>query len=168
MTPKRQNRQRQQTTKAVLDALLGFVQRKWYEGDPVNFAKDNRRLLQWVLLWPARHFFTPKGVTVPADRYRDLMMKVLMDATVFQTGPIKYRPAWLMQVVQSHFKVHGDDIYDEAKSIRTLAEHALLTLGKVDRSGQDALVPEFVAASRLLDRKKPVSKRTNKDQLSLL
>lgn len=168
MKQPRQNRPRQQTPKEVLDALLGLVQRKWYDGDPVNFAKDQRRLLQWVLLWPARHFFTPKGVSVPAERYRELMMKILMDATVFQTGPIKYRPAWLMQVIQSHFRVHGDEIYEEAKSMRTLMEHNLLTLGKLDRSGQDALVPDFNAASRLLDRKKPASKPARKEQLTLL
>lgn len=168
MKPSRKDRPRQQTPKEVLDALLGFVERKWYDGDSVNFTKDTRRLLQWVLLWPAREFFNKKGVAVPAARYRELMMQILMDATVFQTGNIAYRPAWLGKVVQSHFQIHGDEIYDEAKSIRTLADHALLTLGKLDRTGQDALVPDFTAASRLLDRKNKVQKKPLKEQLTLL
>lgn len=163
----RQARPRQQTPKEVLDALLGFVERKWYDGDRVNFTKDSRRILQWVLLWPAREFFNPKGVALPADRYRELMLKVLMDATVFQTCKITYRPAWLAKVVQSHFKIHGDEIYDEAKSIRTLAEHALLTIGKLDRKA-DAIVPDFTAASRLLDRPKQHRKAHRKNQLTLL
>jgi hypothetical protein len=158
MKPKRPEphaRARQQTPQQVLDALLELVQRKFYEGEVVQFAKDRRLLLQWVILWPAREWFTPKAVTVPAARYQEILSKVLIEAAAFQTGPIKYRPAWLARVIQSHFAMHGEEIYTEAKSARTLAEHALLTLGKVPVAGQDQAIEQLAAASRLLDRKKP-------------
>ena len=161
-------RPRQQTPKEVLDGLLELVQRKFYQGEGVQFCKDRRLVLQWVLLWPAREFFNPKGVAVPADRYREILSGILIEAAAHQTGPIRYRPAWLAQVVQSHFRIHGEELYEEAKSLRTLAEHALLTLGKLPPKSDAEIVPSFVAASRLLDRPKTVKKSPVKEQLSLL
>ena len=96
---------------------------------------------------------------------------MIVEAAAFQTGPIRYRPAWLGEVIQSHFGIHGEEIYAEAKAMRTLAEHTLLQLGKLPTRPQDALVNEFDAASRLLDRtkrKKSSPKPAVKEQLSLL
>lgn len=161
-------RPRQQTPAEVLDALLDLVRRKFYDGEAVQFAKDRRLILQWALLWPAREWFAPKAVTVPAGRYREILSGILVEAAAHQTGPIRYRPAWLGQVIQSHFRIHGEEIYQEAKSSRTLAEHALLTLGKVPVARQDQAVEQLAAASRLLDRPKRVKKPVRKEQLSLL
>lgn len=170
--PAQRPRQKQQTPGEVLEALLDLVRRKFYEGEGVQFTKDRRLLLQWVILWPAREFFDERAVTVPADRYREILSAVLVEAAAHQTGPIKYRPAWLAKAVQSHFAIHGEEIYGEAKSARSLAEHTLLTLGKLPAQAQDALVPTFTAASRLLDQpkrpKKTASQPVLKDQLSLL
>lgn len=169
MKPRRPpQRENLQTPQQVLDTLLELVKRKFYQGEAVAFAKDRRLLLQWVLLWPAREWFTPKAVTVPAARYQEILSKVLISAAAFQTGAIKYRPAWLARVIQSHFAMHGEEIYEEAKSARTLAEHALLSLGKVPVARQDQAVEQLSAASRLLDRTKRVAKPVRKEQLSLL
>ncbi|MDE2020942.1 MAG: hypothetical protein KGJ13_11450, partial [Patescibacteria group bacterium] len=103
--------------------LMDFVQTKFYEGDPAGFSKDRRRLLQWVILWPAE-FLDEKGVTLPPDRLKQIFVDtILLALQQGNTGNIKYRPAWLGRVIQSHFKIHWDDIYQEAKSARLLAEH---------------------------------------------
>lgn len=155
-----------------MDALLDLVRRKFYEGEAVQFAKDRRLILQWALLWPAREWFAPKAVTVPAVRYREILSGILIEAAAHQTGPIRYRPAWLGQVIQSHFRIHGEEIYQEAKSARTLAEHALLSLGKVAVARPERAVEELAAASRLLDVgkavRKPAKKGVVKEQLALL
>ncbi len=165
-------RPRQQTPAEVLDALVDLVRRKFYEGEAVQFAKDRRLILQWALLWPAREWFGPKAVTVPAVRYREILSGILVEAAAHQTGPIRYRPAWLGQVIQSHFRIHGEEIYQEAKSARTLAEHALLSLGKVAVARPERAVEELAAASRLLDVgkavRKPAKKGMGKEQLALL
>ena len=170
MKPRRPIRPRpkQQTPQEVLEALLDLIRRKFYEGGGVQFVKDRRLLLQWVLLWPAREWFHEKAVTVSADRYREILSGILVEAAAHQTGPIRYRPAWLAQTVQSHFRIHGEEIYEEAKSARTMAEHALLMLGRLPSREHDEVVPTFVAASRLLDTKKTVRKEAVKEQLSLL
>src|ERR1035437_2218454 len=116
MRPKRPTFQRkQQTSQELLDDLLGFLERKYYEGHRIEYLKDRRRLLAWVVLWPAT-WLHERGVTLPDERYRQIFMGVFMDALrLGDTGNIKYLPAWLAKVIQSHFAVHGDEIYEQAK-----------------------------------------------------
>jgi hypothetical protein len=147
--------------------LLAFLQARFYKGHPVAFAKDRPRLLQWVVLWPAK-WLDDKAVTLPPERYREILMEVFQDGLRFgDLERITYLPAWLAKVVQSHFRHHGDEIYDEAKSIRTLADHALAVAGRLETRAADP-VRELAAAARLLQVKKPSKKPANNDQLNLL
>lgn len=144
----------QQTPQAVLDALLGLVRRKFYQDDDSSFFKDKWHLLQWALLWPAREWFRPKAVELPPDRYQAILSEVIINAAMHGAEKVKYRPAWLAQVIQSHFSVHGDEYYEEAKAIRTQVERELLMLGKLPTKVA-SVVTDFTAASRLLDGTKP-------------
>lgn len=158
---------RQQTSEELRDDLLGFIQRKFYQGEAVAFAKDRRLLLKWVVLFPAQ-WLDERAVTLPTERYREVFMKVMLEAlSCGNTGAIKYRPAWLGKVIQSHFAVHGQELYDEAKSARALAENALLMCGKLSRTEPDP-VREFARAASLLVPSKRVKKPTVKSQLDLL
>jgi hypothetical protein len=168
MKPRRPNFQRkQQTSQELRDSLMDFLQRKFYAGQPVEFRKDYRRLLDWVVLWPAA-WLIEKGVSIPDDRYREIFMSVFMDALRFgDTANIKYLPAWLGSVIQKHFAGHGDEIYESAKSIRTLAEHALLSAGKAAVGSPDP-VRELAALARLVKAPKAVKRPSQKEQLTLL
>jgi len=158
---------KQQTSQELLDDLLGFLERKFYEGHRVDFLKDRNRLLNWVVLWPAT-WFHEKGVSLPDDRYRQIFMEVFMTALQMgDTGNIKYLPAWLAKCIQSHFAIHGDELYDAAKSMRTLTEHALLSAGKASVVRPDP-VRELAAAARLVKAAKPTRKPSLKEQLKLL
>jgi hypothetical protein len=158
MKPKRVERIPQQTPQAVLDALAGLVRRKFYAGDDGRFFKDRWHLLQWALLWPARHFFTPKSVSLPPARYQEILTKIIMEAAMFQGDKIRYRPAWLQMVIQSHFAAHGEEYYEEAKAIRTTAENTLLALHQLP-TREAELVQDFTVASKLLDAVKPQRKK---------
>lgn len=155
-TPKIE-RLEQQTPQAVLDALAGLVRRKFYPNDAANFFKDRWKLLQWALLWPARHWFKAKEVSVSPARYQEILTKVIMEAMIHQGDKIRYRPAWLRMVIQSHFAMHGDEYYDEAKAIRTKAENTLLALGRLPTNAP-AGIDAFAVASKLLDATKPKRK----------
>jgi len=158
---------KQQTSEELRDDLLGFLQRKFYAGEAVAFAKDRRLLLKWVVLFPAG-WLNERGVTLPPERYREVFMKVMLEAlTCGNTGAIHYRPAWLAKVIQSHFAVHGEEIYEEAKSARALAEHAVFMLGKLRKEEPDP-VRELARAASLLVASKPVRKTTVNGQLDLL
>jgi hypothetical protein len=168
--PKKPQPRRQETPQELLDFLLDFLERKFYAGRPVIFAKDRRRLLEWVVLWPAV-WFRKRGVTVPPDRYREIFLGVFMDALSFgDVGNITYLPAYLAKVIQSHFDCHGDELYEQAKSARALAEHAMMVLGKIPQPASDPVgsLAQAAQASRLLRSKKRSIKPPVNSQLNLL
>ena len=168
MKPRRPFFERKQLTSEELrDRMLGFIQRKFYEGHATEFNMDRRRLLAWVILWPAQ-WLIERGVTLPDDQFVEIFEGIFMDALrLGNTGKINYLPAWLAKVIQSHFAIHGDEIYERAKSIRTLAESALLVAGKASLARPDP-VRDLALAHRLLTAKKPVFKAPKKAQLNLL
>jgi len=167
MRPKRPNYHReQQTSKELLDDLMAFVQLKFYPGHWVEFRKDYKPLLTMVVLYPAV-WLKERGVTLPDDQYKKLLTDVLMVALQLgKTEAVRWMPAYLGRVVQSHFDHHGDEIYERAKSIRTIAEHALLSAGKAAVARPDP-VRELAVAARLVKPKKTAPKPAVKAQLTL-
>jgi hypothetical protein len=158
--------QRRLLATEILDALLGFLQRHFYNGEAVTFAKDRPRILDWVVLEPARWLDT-RGVTMSGEAYRDLFLDpktgLLFEALRHgATDTIRYRPAWLRQVIQSHLRIHGDAIYARAKSITLLADQALLAASHLTRAPRPDPVRELanLKASLRADRKARPGSRT--------
>lgn len=158
----------QPTPKELTDSLLDFLRHKFYQGpdDAKCFAQDRSRLLAWVVLWPAS-WLNSRGVTIAGDSYREIFFKTFLDADAHRSDKIKYRPAWLRMVIQSHWKVHGEEYYEQAKSVRTLAERALLVIGSPAVASPDP-VRELAAARSILVAQKPRPKKAAKSQLNLL
>jgi len=171
MKPRRHRKQffrPQSTPQELLDELLQFLQMKFYSGHPIEFAKDRPRLLDWVVLWPAR-WFDQRGVTITSDRYRSIFFQVFTDALRFgNTGNITYLPAWLAKTIQSHFSIHGEDYYNEAKMVRDQAQTALLSLGRMVKAGPDPVRDLAALAALIKTSRKPVKKAPINDQLNLL
>ena len=158
MKPKFQ-RIKQPTPKELTDACLDFLRRKFYAGDDRGFYQDRSKLLSWVVLWPAS-WLNGKGVTIHGDQYREIFHKVFMNAAAHATDKIKYRPAWMRMVIQSHFKIHGEDYYDAAKAVRNQIEQALVLAGTPRVAAPDP-VRALADARRLIalpKRRKPVVK----------
>jgi hypothetical protein len=168
--PRRQTFQRKQETPQELrDACLDFLRRKFYPEQATAFLKDRRRLLGWVVLWPAK-WFNDRGVTVPTETYREIFEGVFMDGLRFgNTGNITYLPAWLAKVIQSHFEHHGEEYYERAKSLRENALLKGILSGKLKPSEPTAdPVRELAQAAALLKPKKKPAKPVKPSQLSLL
>lgn len=168
--PARPERPVQTTSKELVEDLLQIIRTKFYLEHPIAFAKDRPRLLSWVVLYPAG-WLKKRGVTLPPERYKAILVTVLLDAARFgQTTKVTYFPAYLRQVVQSHFQVHGDEYYEEAKSVRNLVEHAVLVAGQARGSAAPDPVAELAAAAQILRLKtrKTVPKPPLNTQLNLL
>lgn len=164
-------RAKQPTPDELVASLLELVRAKFYQGHGLVFTKDLPRLRDWVILWPAEWLYE-KAVTISMERYGEIMRKVIIEAAAHgNLGEIKYLPAWLKQTVQSHFRIHGEDIYDEAKAIRNLVDNALAISGKHTQAAPDPM-KELTQAKRLLNASqpclKPKHKAPVKEQLSLL
>ena len=136
-------------------SLLDFLRRKFYTepGDEKRFLQDRSRLLSWVVLWPAS-WLNARGVSIHGDAYRDIFFKVMFQADAHRSERIKYRPAWLKYVLQSHFRIHGEEFQAEGKNLRNIADHLLLVAGKAVKPGPDP-VREMAAARQILATMKP-------------
>ena len=170
MIPKSTGRipSRQYTSQEIRDELLRFIEQKFYPGQPVAFAKDRPRLLKWVV-FEFSTWLDRREVTLPSQRFLQILRdQVLMEAVRNgNTGAIDYRPGYLRHVVQQHLAHHGDEIYEEAKSIRTLADRALWATQRIAPAAPDP-VRELASAARLLKSAKRPVKRPENDQLTLL
>lgn len=160
---------RQATPEELVADLMDFLRRKFYAaGEWVTFQKESKHLKAWVVLEPAK-WLDDQGLSIPVDDYRSLFLNVMQDALSHgNLGEITYRPAWLRRVIQSHLAHHGDAIREKAKSLRTLAEHQILSLGRIAQNAAPDPVRTLAAAARLLERKPRVEKAPARDQLSLL
>jgi hypothetical protein len=161
---------KQPTPKELTDVCLEFLRRKFYTepGDDKKFQQDRRLLLSWVVLWPAS-WLNSRGVTLHGDAYREIFMQVFMQASAHLQSKVKYRPAYLRQVIQSHFKIHGEEYYDQAKSVRRMAEHALMVAGQARQIAPDP-IKEMASARAILGALKPkktASQGGVKSQLNL-
>lgn len=151
--PKASPERKQPTPQELLDFLLDFLQRKFYAGHQVAFAKDRPRLLKWVVLWPAK-WLNDRGVTIHPDRYRDIFVQVFTDGLRYgDLERITYLPAWLAKTIQSHFEHHGEAYYEEAKSIRNIVEQTMLVTGRPAVAAPDPVRDLAKAASLLRPRK---------------
>ena len=159
---------RQSTSAALTDDLLEFIRRKFYqiENGGVRFMKDKRLLLKWVVLWPATWLYG-KGVSIPEEKYREIFMKVMMLALQQgNTAAIIYPPRWLGKVIQSHFAIHGDEIYADAKAMRSLASNALLVTGKLPIADQPDITRDLALAAQLISTPKRKPKTTSKRSIN--
>ncbi|HUS37322.1 MAG TPA: hypothetical protein VM680_18390 [Verrucomicrobiae bacterium] len=113
-------RPRQSVAVEIRNDLLGVIRNQFYgDLEPKTFFKDQTFLLNNVILWPAS-WLDKRGVTLPPARYKAILLEVLNGIKQHgDTGSIKYWPGYLMKCVQSHFQIHGDEYYDEAKALRT-------------------------------------------------
>lgn len=163
MRPKRATlpRQKQPTPEAVRDAVLLVIERQFYRDHRVAFLKDRRRLLEWVVLWPAT-WMDERGVTISPARYQEILIGpkgILIEALRHgETGQIGYLPGWLRQCVQSHFKFNGERIYEEAKSVQAIADHVLLQVGRSAAPQADP-IRQLADAAKLLSAPRPKPRR---------
>ena len=153
---------RQPMPDELRDSLLALLRSKFYNGEDRDgetkaYLQDRVKLLKWVVLMPA-DWLASKGVTIHGEEYRQIFVKVFLQAAAHVTSKVNYRPAYLRQVIQQHMAMHGEEIYQAAKSVRNLAERIALMTGKPQTAAPDP-VAALADARRLIQlpqRKKKV------------
>lgn len=112
-------RPRQSVAAEIRDDLLQAIRNQFYtDAAPGQFQKDRTFLLTRVVLWPAG-YLDKRGVTLPPARYKAILLDVFNGIKAHgQTEAIKYWPGYLMHCVQTHFRIHGEEYYNEGKALR--------------------------------------------------
>lgn len=146
-TSKKVFRPAQQTPVEIVEDLMQAIRVGFYQDAPKKWFADQHFIKRNIVLWPAT-WFQKKAVTVPAERYKEIVRALILDIKANVRQEIKYVPAYLMKSMQDHFAMHGDEYYEEAKSIRSRAEIALSLAQRATIEPRRADVVEAMAISR--------------------
>lgn len=121
-----EDRPRQTVAVEIRNDLLNAIRNQFYQDAPQDaFHKDKAFLLKNVVLWPAG-YLDSRGVTLPPQRYKAIVLDVINGIKQHgQTEVVKFWPGYLMKCVQSHFRIHGEDYYNEGKALRASLDKIL-------------------------------------------
>ena len=161
-------RPRQQLPAELVGDLMWAIRHSFY-GDLAEkqWVQDQEFIRRKVVCYPAG-WLVSRGVTLPTERYKAIFMEVLTTIKHHgQTGVVKYWPGYLLHCLQMHFKCHGDEYYEEAKSVRAACDQALARAESAGARRVDAI--EVLAALKSVagpGRSKARQVKT-KEQMSL-
>ena len=165
-------RPKQEITAKILGEILGSIRGFFYaKAEPKKWFQDLPFLRQNVVLWAA-HWLDRKGVTLPPERFRDILTGIFKDIAVHrQAETVQYWPGFLAHCVQVHFEHHGEAYYEEGKSFRAILERTAMAYSHPQAAAPDSLA-RMAESYRLLKRSsRPARHQTQKgpsNQLDLL
>lgn len=132
LRPSPQDRPRQNVPAEIVQDLMSVIRNQFYPdtlcaGSGKQWFQDQQFLKVRVVLWPAA-WLTSRGVTLKPERYKQILFDIFNAIKRHgATDAVKYWPGYLAKCVQDHFRHHEDEIYYEAKALRSQVERALAT-----------------------------------------
>jgi hypothetical protein len=169
--PQSFDRPAQQTPAELVAFLCQFIRAGFYRECPEKWFADQHFIRKRVILWPAT-WLNDRGVTLSPGRYQDILVGIFtLIKQHGQTETVKYWPGYLLHCVQEHFKHHGDEIYEEAKALRSRLDNVVMGLERA-KDAKPALDPvaelaRLQAAMTTATRKKKAPAKSQA-QMSLL
>jgi hypothetical protein len=162
-----EDRPRQTVAVEIRNDLLNAIRNQFYQDAPADqFHKDKAFLLKNVVLWPAG-YLDSRGVTLPPARYKAIVLDVINGIKQHgQTEVVKFWPGYLMRCVQSHFRIHGEDYYNEGKALRASLDKILKKAPQIPTADPIRVMAE--ARRDLLRAAKTRQKARSDTQMSLL
>lgn len=159
-------REKQSLPQEIVGDLLRVIRGQFCVemGDKEWF--QHRRMFLRVVTFPAS-WLNRRGVWLPAERYKAVLLGIFDGVKRHgTTRAVSYWPGYLLHCVQEHFKHHGDELYEEAKSVRYSVEKALTRVqpGERPESPTDALAQ----VSAIISRRRPRIAQKPEKQLGLL
>jgi hypothetical protein len=171
MKPKRPafDRDRQVTPEEIVSDLMTVIRNKFYGDRPDQFFKDQNFLRRNVVLWPAR-WLDEKAVTLKPFRYREILIDIFNQVAIHGTETVKYWPGYLMSCVQRHFAIHGEEYYEEGKSLRAALDKSLFAITRAQATPATPDPIRIMARAQTLakpPKRRPKSKPASQGFLSL-
>ncbi len=165
------DRPRQILPEEIIGDVMSFIRRQFYsDAEPRRWFQDADFLKREFVTWPA-NWLNSRGVTLPPQRYKSILMDVLMGVQRHgQTGVVKFWPGYLGKVIQDHFAHNGETYYEEGKSIRTVLERAMFGINNQVQVRRPDPVETLSQIHKILVHKRVSNRpcKTPAKQLSLL
>jgi hypothetical protein len=134
------------------DLILEFLQMirsQFYFDKPDFHFHQHRSILIKAFTYPAS-YLAARGMTqeLPAARYRHLVQDVIQEVKRFGQMSSAISPAhYFFKVMQTHMQHHGEDYYDECRSVRNAVAQITAGVSKVPET--DSTLADLAALHRL-------------------
>lgn len=164
-----QDRPKQETPEEVIGDIMQSIRSAFYQGDKRWFV-DQHFIRQRVVTYPAA-WLTSRGVTLKPERYKSVLQEIIR--TIKRNGDtshVTYWPRYLLHCVQEHLKHHGEDLYNEGKSLRNALDSALARCRQAQTAPSIDCVEAIAQVHHALvaaNKSRPKKSVKSKDQLSL-
>jgi hypothetical protein len=133
----------------LVQEFLQMIRNQFYFDKPDFHFHQHRSILIKAFTYPASWLAT-RGMTreIPADRYRQLIQDVIQEVKRFGQMSTSRSPAhYFFKVMQTHMQHHGEDYYDECRSVRNAV--AQITAGMTKVPETDSTLADLAALHRL-------------------
>lgn len=160
------DRPRQEAPIGMVNDLLETIRRQFY-GDITEerWNQDKYFLKIHVVTWPAA-WLDKRGVTLPPARYQQILQDIFNGIKQHgQTGAVTHWPRYLTHCVQQHFKRHGDEYYNEGKSLRLAMDRAL-SRAEAAVGREPDLVASMAQVHRLMRQGRARAQKPARDKAS--
>jgi hypothetical protein len=106
-------------------------------------------------------------VTLPPERYKAILLEIFNGIKQHgSTEAIKYWPGYLMHCVQTHFRIHGEEYYEEGKALRATLDKIIRKAPSIPTADPIRVLAE--ARNDLLKSSRPRRKTQINAQIPLL
>jgi hypothetical protein len=106
-------------------------------------------------------------VTLPPERYKAILLEIFNGIKQHgSTEAIKYWPGYLMHCVQTHFRIHGEEYYEEGKALRATLDKIIRKAPAIPTADPIRVLAE--ARNDLLKSSRPRRKTQINAQIPLL
>lgn len=161
-------RSKQETPKDFVQSFLRVIRGQFCPDLSNDEWYPHERFCKRVLTYGAA-WLNKRGVTLPPERYQAIYQHIFDTIKKHgQTGEVRYWPGYLLRCVQAHFKHHGEEYYNEGKSIRAATERAMMAFTRAQEAPRAPDPVQSMAQAHAIltaRRKKTVAKQP---QLGLL
>lgn len=160
-------RPKQSVPAEIKNDLLGAIRGSFYgDASDKQWHQDKRFILINVVLWPAS-YLNSRGVTLPPERYKAIILEVFNGIKRHgSTEAVHFWPGYLKHCLQTHFRLHGEEYYEEAKALRSSLASLVAKVGQVPTADPVRVLAE--ARKDLLQTRHKTPKKAKADQLQLL
>jgi hypothetical protein len=120
--------------------------------DKLWFAQrdDIARMIAWPVIYLRR-----RGVSLPPERIRQILDEIILTVKRHgNTGAVRWFSKYFETVVTSHMNHHGEDYYDEAKRLQSMA-----FLTKMARPPSEQMSDDLARVAGLLQARRSGRKK---------
>lgn len=132
-----------------MNDMLAVIHFRFFGSETPRRWAQEQGVIRQVITYPAR-YLEDRGVSLPEDRYRKLLVYILADIqrNIQNPAGIRRMSYYLLHSVQEHMKHQGDRYYELAKTPKAASSHTKEVLAGLEIA--EPITPALAQAHAIL------------------